>query len=72
MCQTHKIRATLLQDLPDDAWQLIQETGRGRAHSTQIRHRREEDAEGDSDGDPLQVGLSSDLTSTLCMDFNPV
>ena len=51
LCQTHQIRATLLQDLPDDVRQLIQETGRGRARSTQIRHRREEDTEGDSDAD---------------------
>jgi len=64
LCQTHKIRATLLQDLPDDAWQLIQETGRGRAHSTQIRHRREEDAEGDSDADtPLVIPFRSGVTT---------
>ena len=64
LCQTHQIRATLLQDLPDDARQLIEETGRGRARSTQMRHRREEDAEGDSDADtPLVMPFRSGVTT---------
>lgn len=64
LCQTHKIRATLLQDLPEYARQLIQETGRGRLRSTQIRHRREEDTEGDCDADtPLVIPFRSGVTT---------
>jgi hypothetical protein len=64
LCQTHSIRASLLQDLPDDVWHLIQETGRGRAHSKQIRHRREEDAEMDPHGDtPLVMSFRSGVTN---------
>ena len=62
--QTHSIRASLLQDLPDDVWHLIQETGRGRAHSKQIRHRREEDTEMDPHGDtPLVMPFRSGVTN---------
>ena len=65
LCQTHNIRATLLQDLPDHAWHLIQETARGHVRSKEIRHHREEDSEGDSDGDtavviPFRSGVTTE------------
>lgn len=64
LCQTNNIRASLLQDLPDDVWHLIQETGRGRAHSKQIRHRREEDVEIDPHGHtPLVMPFRSGVTN---------